>query len=504
MKKKSLSSCPVCGEMFADDIRECPNCGAVLPVHAALAKKVRRPWYLQKKLARRISAEKTLEREIKSIGRNLDAGDFPKALKKYHAIRESTKSYKPQKVWGSLFDLLEKSAGLLGQLKSSLDAAGKQQNSLPQPKAARPTSLAGRLATIPVLILAGMGLLGLFNLLPAKPDSNSPITQVVTIVATEVTPDVLPTVTPSAKPLFDPIPIGSNNIDKVQDLFRWSAGEDITSLSFSPNGNFVASGDGAGKIKVWKLWTDQPVFELSGTQVAFSPDGKWIGVAGPDGLELYNASDGVLVRSFDKDHPYFSVLFSPDSQLIVGGSDIRKIFIWSVNDGAEQKSGGSINGPIHSLSFSQDGLLLAAASNESTYVWNLQKQKIQRSVDFPKQKPVYYSITVDGDGEWFAMGHEDGQIYIWRISNGERMAVFNDTSRFVRGLQFFHGTNSPEILVSGDEVNFSFWIMDGRDTSLRRSIYTSTPILSLAIAPENKVIATGGNDGVIHLWGVVP
>ncbi|MBK8417384.1 hypothetical protein [Candidatus Villigracilis saccharophilus] len=81
MKITSLSSCPVCGEMFANEIRECPNCGAVLPVRAALAKKVRRPWYLQKKLARRISVEKTLEREIKSIGRNLDARDFPKALK---------------------------------------------------------------------------------------------------------------------------------------------------------------------------------------------------------------------------------------------------------------------------------------------------------------------------------------------------------------------------------------------------------------------------------------
>ncbi|WP_345305156.1 hypothetical protein [Candidatus Villigracilis saccharophilus] len=103
---------------------------------------------------------------------------------------------------------------------------------MPQPKAARSPSLAGRLAAIPVLILAGVGVLGLFNLLPAKPDSNSPVTQVVTIVATEVTPDFLPTVTPSAKPLFDPIPIGSNNIDKVQDLFRWSAGKILQASPF--------------------------------------------------------------------------------------------------------------------------------------------------------------------------------------------------------------------------------------------------------------------------------
>jgi|GEM_PF-3612286 len=84
------------------------------------------------------------------------------------------------------------------------------------------------------------------------------------------------------------------------------------------------------------------------------------------------------------------------------------------------------------------------------------------------------------------------------------MAFLNDKSRFIYGLQFLQNSNRPEILVSGDEVNLSFWQMYEFDTELRRSIYVSSPIRSLAVAPEDKLIATGGLDGVIHIWGVLP
>jgi len=190
--------------------------------------------------------------------------------------------------------------------------------------------------------------------------------------------------------------------------------------------------------------------------------------------------------------------------MVVAGSNNVKFYIWNTNDGSEQKSGGGFSWPVHSLSFSKNGRLLAAASNDLTFVWNLQEQKVERGMDILKGQPVYFSTALDSDGEWYATGQQDGQMYIWRVSNGERMAVFNDKSRFVYGLQFLYGAKPIEVLVSGDEVNLSFWSMDRYNTSLIRSIYVSAPIHSLAIAPQNKLIATGGQDGVIHLWGVLP
>jgi len=95
------------------------------------------------------------------------------------------------------------------------------------------------------------------------------------------------------------------------------------------------------------------------------------------------------------------------------------------------------------------------------------------------------------------------KIYIWRVSNSEQIAIFNDDSRFINGLQFLHGSNAPEVLVSGGEFNLSIWTMRGYEIQ-GRSVRVSTPILTLSIAPDNNLIATGDKDGVIHLWGVLP
>lgn len=499
-------ACPVCEASLSENARECPSCGAILSPPGQAAQpvsigKARYPWRSTARRAakisaekKQISAEKNIERKIKAVKESLDAGDFTNAIKLYQSERKLLPQLKHAKLFTALFDLLEQSAGIL--IRQKKNKVTVPSPSL-EPNRPRSPSLIGRLIVLPVLILAGFGLLAIID--PHWRDEPLPPTPIVA----PATSTQFSTAIPTATSLPNPRPISSANLREVRDLFNWSAGEDIVSLAFSPDGNLIASGDGSGTIKVWRVWMDEMLFELDGTHAIFSPDGRWIGVVGSPGTRMYDASNGKLVRIFDESRRYYSVLFSPDSQLIVGGSGNGRFYIWSVNDGSEQKAVGNIDGPIHSLSFSQDSRLLAVASNNNTYVWNMQEQKIERSIDFLKQTPVYLSVAIDSDGEWFAMGHEDGQMYIWRMSNGERMATFNDDSRLVHGLQFLQDSNSPEILVSGDEVNLTFWVMQGYEIT-NHSIYVSTPILSIAVEPQNKLIATGGRDGVIHLWGVLP
>jgi len=187
----------------------------------------------------------------------------------------------------------------------------------------------------------------------------------------------------------------------------------------------------------------------------------------------------------------------------VAGANDSRFHVFMVNDSSALRGGGVFSNPVHTLGFSADGRYLAAASNELTYVWNFQEQKVQRNLPAPKTLPLYFSATLDPHGDWFATGQHDGNIYIWRISNGERMAALTDNSRFVHGLVFLHSPSQSgaEMLISGDEVNLSFWQMDGYNSALLRSIYVSTPIRSLALSADDQLLVTGGKDGVITLWG---
>jgi len=78
----------------------------------------------------------------------------------------------------------------------------------------------------------------------------------------------------------------------------------VTSVSFSPDGQRVASGGIDGTIKIWNAKTGDLVCTFAGRNwvngVAFNPDGTLVACARNDGaVELWDASTGKLVSQFD-------------------------------------------------------------------------------------------------------------------------------------------------------------------------------------------------------------
>src|SRR5688572_341712 len=113
-------TCPVCGENVINNTGECSNCGAVLSPssiqeqseHPRTAKKKRYPWHSKSKRTEQVAADQTMERELKNVEKDLDAGDYAKVLKKYQAVRTSATLSKRTKIWWNMLELLEKSAGI--------------------------------------------------------------------------------------------------------------------------------------------------------------------------------------------------------------------------------------------------------------------------------------------------------------------------------------------------------------------------------------------------------
>ncbi len=461
--------CEVCREPLQGAVTECPNCGAVLDVDfnlevdPALVQPIittsqrKRQSFLARQ-ARKIIQRRLMHRRLEDD--MLHALDFLQHGQ-YTAALEFFQKTHPAKAGGLQHRVLL--LAMRGVRESLQVLAVRDAQSLAPSvhSLGRSKRLFFSTALFSILVLAYFGVWNMIH--PKQANRSVPISISVTGTATPLTSET-PIPTSTHLPVLRAIT--NANINKIKELVYWPAGEDIVSLSFSPDGMSLASGDGQEIIKVWSLWQQTKTLEFQGNYAAFSPDGQWIGIAKASGLGLYGASDGRFVRWFSQDRPYYSVLFSPDSKLIVAGSNNNKFYIWSVYSGDEQKPGGGFTSPVHSLSFSKDGHLLAVASNDRTYVWNLQEQKAKREIPYLKQQPVYFSAALDDDGEWYATGQKTGQMNIWRISNGERMADFNDKSRAVYGLQFLHASGKNEILVSGDESSLSFWAMNGYNTSL--------------------------------------
>ena len=114
----------------------------------------------------------------------------------------------------------------------------------------------------------------------------------------------------------------------------------VNSVSFSPDGKYVASGSWDKTVKVWNVSSGELMKTLEGHpwhvySVSFSPD--------PDGasivsgsrdmtVKVWSVESGECVTTFEG-HSYYvnSVSFSPDGASIVSGSEDNTVKVWSVD-----------------------------------------------------------------------------------------------------------------------------------------------------------------------------
>jgi len=71
----------------------------------------------------------------------------------------------------------------------------------------------------------------------------------------------------------------------------------ITSFAFSPDGQFLAAGDGEKRVRVWNVKEERVTATLTGhlspiTGVAYSPDGQWIAYAYSQSIWIMDTHGG--------------------------------------------------------------------------------------------------------------------------------------------------------------------------------------------------------------------
>jgi WD40 repeat protein len=78
----------------------------------------------------------------------------------------------------------------------------------------------------------------------------------------------------------------------------------VWTVTWSPDGKRIASGDGDHTVRVWDAHTGQSFFVFQGHSgyvhiAAWSPDGKYIASGGYDrSIQVWNASTGDIVMSY--------------------------------------------------------------------------------------------------------------------------------------------------------------------------------------------------------------
>ncbi|KAG1816705.1 WD40-repeat-containing domain protein [Suillus subaureus] len=209
----------------------------------------------------------------------------------------------------------------------------------------------------------------------------------------------------------------------------------VRSLCFSPDGKRLASGSLDGAVIIWDAGTGAALSTLvnQGTVncVAFSPDGLKLAFGTWRNIRIWsddNAEPLFDIKAHD-DSWVQSVVWSPDGQQIVSGSQDKTVKFWDSSNGTQigQPCTGHTSF-ITSLAISSDGSFIATASGDETV--RLWSTKSQQQIGQALECTTWVNcVAISLSGELLASGGIDGNVRLWSIEN-TLSAVFGRDSSY--------------------------------------------------------------------------
>ncbi|KAF8707750.1 WD domain, G-beta repeat, partial [Rhizoctonia solani] len=291
---------------------------------------------------------------------------------------------------------------------------------------------------------------------------------------------------------------------ETASVATWNIGLTLA-VAYSSDGSRVVVGFVGDAVGIYNAYDGEVIVgPLIGhtdavKSVSFSPDGRFIASGSKDKtIRLCDAFNGTLIGNpMEHAEAVNSISFSPDNLRIVSGCDDNKIWVWSVADGTLLL--GLLEGhsePVNSVTFSPEGTLIASGSSDRTV--RLWRSKDGSSVTHPlqggTQKLVCAMFTPDNTQ--LVSASTDGNICVWNVSNGLLVTSVNIK-------KISSAVVSPDGALIVVSTHDDLQVRRINDGSLVAGPFDSFPLPALAYSPDvDGTHVVLGSDEATQIWNL--
>ena len=291
----------------------------------------------------------------------------------------------------------------------------------------------------------------------------------------------------------------------------------VSTASFSDDGQWIATGNADGVVKVWNTQDQQCIMEVGQrrlnhgvAQLTFSPDGQHLAASHYHfhSVSVWSTKTGVSVANSELEEPKarygrFPLCFSPDGTLLAYLSCDNEISVKQIATG-EYIARFTVHTPRvdGSLVFSPCGEFLAAGirkrNDESQTVevriWNIPKETVETAIEY---NGYQIRLAYSSEGSLRVADIHEDEVIIWDASHQEKLDTF-EHRRHTRAARF---SDEGQQFAIASARDFQVWRENAPQVvSLRGHLGVSN---SVTFIQNGKTLVSGHSAGSgIVFWNV--
>ncbi|CAI0461176.1 unnamed protein product [Linum tenue] len=277
----------------------------------------------------------------------------------------------------------------------------------------------------------------------------------------------------------------------------------------------VATGGGDDRGFLWKIGQGDWAAEMGGhkdtvTSLAFSSDGQFLASGGLDSVvNVWDTSgnhkctlEGPAVSEQTEEHAdgFEWVRWHPRGHLVLAGSNDGTAWMWNADRGAVLQVFPGHSKPVTCGDFTPDGKTVCTGSDDmSLRIWN---PRTGESVYVIKGHPYHTArlncLAISSDSTLVLTGSEDGSVKIVNIVTGKVVSTLSRHTDSVSCIALSRSSSFPWAATGGRDQQLVIWDLERSDA--RNICNHESEVTCLTWIGMTRYVAAGCGDGDVVIW----